>query len=653
MFLVKINTSIRKHLVSIALTCLGILVAYLPFWANKGLIGNLADPIAQTVPNKLLLIQYIKSGILPLWNPFIFMGFPFLADIQVGTFYIPDFLIFSLFNGFQAHNISVLFHLMFAAIGIYFLTFKNSKSRITSIALSLMMVLSGSFLARIVYLNFLEVISFIPWLLILADREKPRYLLMILLWTLMILAGHPIALFYSLIIIFGFYCFTKLKQLPALTLSFVVGLFVSAVQLIPFWELKGESVRSALDYAQFTQGSLHWSDLSNLIFPSLPGEVIYFDHYIYMGGIPFLLFVIGGFFIPKLTKKHRQIYVCGLILFVSGVLLSLGGSLPELAKITYNLPVFNLLRVPVRYFILAHFGIFMGLIAFTHYLVRKKPRSGVIIMSLLIINALITPYISLKKETINDATQQYQPELLTTIEAHENKVRSLNSIPKYFISSNIFVVPNRHMPSLLQSVIGYNPLMLQRYYDFLPVSPRGHLESANYFTDYTSEFELIGLRYYVFPTLEFLDQLELSDKAYIIKHLQNNGWKSIGTNGKFEVWENPNAKEFAYLLGKDNKILNLDFKPGKIEFELEVSKDDTLVVNQTWTKDWYFKINTESTWTASQQYSNIVQSYEIPAGTTNLLLEYRPKSAVKGLAISLLTIFILIFSYAWKKRAKI
>ena len=46
-------------------------------------------------PLKYLMVAQVKSGHFPLWNPYIFCGFPLLATLQVGCFY-PLSLIFYL-----------------------------------------------------------------------------------------------------------------------------------------------------------------------------------------------------------------------------------------------------------------------------------------------------------------------------------------------------------------------------------------------------------------------------------------------------------------------------------------------------------------------------------------------------------------------------
>ena len=60
------------------------------------------DFFRQNFPNRVFADSQLKSGSFPLWNPHIFSGMPFFADIQTAVLY-PFNLILSLF--FTGKNI--------------------------------------------------------------------------------------------------------------------------------------------------------------------------------------------------------------------------------------------------------------------------------------------------------------------------------------------------------------------------------------------------------------------------------------------------------------------------------------------------------------------------------------------------------------------
>src|SRR5262245_60379490 len=47
-------------------------------------------------PNYRFAAEYLRQGIVPLWNPHLYSGAPFAADIQSGLFYPVNLLLFIL-----------------------------------------------------------------------------------------------------------------------------------------------------------------------------------------------------------------------------------------------------------------------------------------------------------------------------------------------------------------------------------------------------------------------------------------------------------------------------------------------------------------------------------------------------------------------------
>lgn len=639
----------NKHFL-ICLIGITILSVYLPFYISGGFLGDFGDPIGQTIPNKFLLTEYIKNGVLPLWNPFSFLGFPFLADIQVGTFHLPDIIIFSFFSPLSAHNISVLFHLLFAALGIYLFIKGISESSFISFSLSLVMVLTGSFLSRIVYLNFLETIAFVPWILLIIQSRRISIPLLAIVVALMIFAGHPVALFYSFIIIFIFCLFNHFSKWKRILPATLLGFSISAIQIIPFIFLKSTSVRDNLSYSQFTEGSLKLKDLFMFLNPFASNSDVSFDNFIYFGTFAFLCLLLSIFFFKKFNGKMKGIYFAGIVLFGLGVLLSLGGDFPPLAKILYELPVFNIIRVPARYIILSHFGVLLSLTVFFIYLINKSRKVAIILLTLIIINSLFTPFLLLNRYEKHDAEKQYIPELKNVIESNEGGTLSIASIPSYFLSSSFFVFPNRHVLNFMPNIIGYNPMILQSYYDFFPVAPVGSFENPNYFTDYYKKLELVGLRYYIFPTVNFLKQQNLGEKTHIINFLTDNGWEKISTlNDELEIWENPSAKPFAYFLNNENKLNSIDFQPGEIVIKVNTIADDKLIVNQIFSPGWTMVSDIVDVPQTSGMFENIVQSYDIENGTKEITLKYRPGEVYYGIFLSLFGILVSVIIILNKK----
>lgn len=624
----------KKKILYVLFLIVTILAALSPFYLFGGFLGDFGDPIGQTIPNKFLLLQYFKNGIMPFWNPFSFLGFPILSDIQVGTFYFPDWIIFGFFSPLQAHNVSVLFHLIFAAVGVFFLTEKLSKSRELGVVLGLTMALTGVLLTKIVYLNFLETISFVPWILFFVTSKKNIILKTSLLTALMIFAGHPVAVFYSMIIVFVFTVFNYTKSFFKVLVGIFCGLMISAIQVIPFIYLKSLSIRDSLSYSQFTEGSMGLASFKTLFLPFAEGLSNAFDSYLYFGTISLVAMFVGLIFVRKMNTGARNLYLTGIGLFLFGFLLSLGGTLPFLTKILYHLPFFNIVRVPLRYSIVMDFGAIFCLIAFFGHVYFHYKKTAIIFLLLIFANVVITPYFFLPNGLVSDAEKQYDIGL--------NEQGSLFEQPQYFLSSSFFLFPNRHVLSFIPNVIGYNPMVLKSFYNSFPVSPVGSFKDPDYFTKYYDDLISVGLKYYIFPSEKFLAKKGLFAKKSVIDFLKSKNWESKEISGGDAVlWQNPAAKPFAYFLNEDNKIISTNFSPGKIKMDVDVQKDDTLVLNQEFIPGWKMSVSGEAE-SFPGAFNELVQAYSAPKGRRELIFVYTPQGLLLGALVSVFGLMAVI-----------
>jgi hypothetical protein len=66
----------------------------------------ITDPVLQTYPWRQIAVENLKSGILPLWNPYSFGGQPLLANFQSSVFQVTNlFFLILPFKSAWAFNI--------------------------------------------------------------------------------------------------------------------------------------------------------------------------------------------------------------------------------------------------------------------------------------------------------------------------------------------------------------------------------------------------------------------------------------------------------------------------------------------------------------------------------------------------------------------
>ena len=146
------------------------------FW--RTLAGDVYQPadggdlVSFLFPTYRFAAQELVQGRLPLWNPTLYGGAPFIGDVQAGFLYLPDLLLF-LSNPFFAYPtmqwLSVL-HLFWAGLGMYVLlrtlTWDNAPvSRLAALFGATAFVFCDPLLIHFGNLNLIAVLSWLPWVL--------------------------------------------------------------------------------------------------------------------------------------------------------------------------------------------------------------------------------------------------------------------------------------------------------------------------------------------------------------------------------------------------------------------------------------------------------------------------------------------------------
>ena len=84
----------QKFLFVVLLISLGLFLGSQLFLQTSFLSG---DYRAQHVPWAVSLDRAVKSGTLPLWDPYTHLGFPMLAEGQMAALYPPTLLLYLIF----------------------------------------------------------------------------------------------------------------------------------------------------------------------------------------------------------------------------------------------------------------------------------------------------------------------------------------------------------------------------------------------------------------------------------------------------------------------------------------------------------------------------------------------------------------------------
>ena len=98
---------------------LGLLLGWALWPVVAGRLPENLDLLLQFAPNATFLQREALAGRLPLWNPYVGTGVPFLADPGTAGWYLPSWLALLALSTADAIRLLLIAHLAWAAAGMY------------------------------------------------------------------------------------------------------------------------------------------------------------------------------------------------------------------------------------------------------------------------------------------------------------------------------------------------------------------------------------------------------------------------------------------------------------------------------------------------------------------------------------------------------
>jgi hypothetical protein len=321
----------------------------------------------------------LSAGRLPLWNPLLFMGAPFLANSQAGVLYPPNWLLMR-FDAPTAVKVAIVTHASWAAIGMALFARRSLQLSLPAATLAaLVFALGGYLTAQVEHVNQLQGLAWLPWLFWLYEKscQHPRYLLWLALAIAMqLLAGHSQSAFISGVGL-GMWALwqtfipstsenpapskgTFRSSLPLQrfwplavpVLATLLAFGLSAAQILPTLELTGLSNRGGglpiLDAVSF---SLRPQLIGRAFLPSYIGSSLFSEYVAYPGIAALMLALHGGW------HNRRDRRTLGLVVLSAlGLFLALGAYNPIYWLLVRFVPGFDLFRAPARWLALWAFA---------------------------------------------------------------------------------------------------------------------------------------------------------------------------------------------------------------------------------------------------------------------------------------------------------
>lgn len=308
------------------------------YWGDIGLYFN---------PMLHFLQQNLRQGRLPLWNPHIMCGAPFMGNPQSWPLYPSSLLLFPFPTGY-AINVMIALHVWLAGVGMFlFLRRALSRGEAASLLGAIVFMFGGQLVSKEQFPNMVQAAAYAPWILLAVHRlcSRPSAASAVLLGCvlgLQVLAAHQqmvLLTAYTGTIFGGTLLWKNRKRRQtALALGWATGGVAIAVvlsmgQLLPILEFFTHILRQKYTFAIVNRFYLPPNQLLNFVLPYLHGSPYtgdftargnFWETCCYIGWLPFAL-AIAGLVVSWGRGPAFHSTRIWTVIFILGVWLATGG----------------------------------------------------------------------------------------------------------------------------------------------------------------------------------------------------------------------------------------------------------------------------------------------------------------------------------------
>lgn len=605
-----------------------------------------SDVFLSFYPMKAFACKLLNSLKFPLWNPYWFMGHPGLAEGQTGFFYPINLVLFPFLPTYIAYNISTIIHYILAGIFTYLFARKLNLQKQPSLLAAITFTFSGFSVTQTFHIWANQSMVWLPLLFLLVEKiynrqssGKVNYVWPIILGLILgmqfLIGAYQIQIANSIAVMAYYFlqafqfvkCVsgtsirnrilhfftTNKKYFFLFHLSLFIGIGISAIQLIPSFEISQFSARSSgLSSEWAYENSFHPLHFITFIFPYFFGHSIsghydipyggfgdFWDLCGYIGILPFIFSLIAICFL----KNNKSVKI---LFIIAGVFMLLAMGKYGLIYIPFHyLPVVKSYKCPGRFLIIVTFALSILAGFGFQYLssnsvdlhkktIIKRGITILFVMSLGVVFSLNIGYILLK-----DYAQSFETGYMGKIREHYDQIKSVFSItsPRVFLQLLIILASGIVLrigfqrgwgATLKSSVIalviadlfyfgmGYNPSTDYHIYTELPGSAKILKEDKTLFRIYsykdTQILEEGFKKNKKYPYEEFREMIPASSNIlYGIQHVfgsaglvSNRNLELILMNRIKEISEGP-AELIKYP--KIMNMLNIKYVLSSVKIE--------------------------------------------------------------------------------------
>jgi len=239
----------------------------------------ISDVFSQMYIWKHLVLDSLKLGQWPLWNPYSYSGYPLLANFSSGALYPLNLL---LFLGEGGWSMMAMLQIVGSGLAMYWFLRERKFSSKASVAGAISFAFSSAMMVRMEWNSAGHVMLWLATIMAIIETyfEKNRKIIVLLppAIFLTVTSGHFQTMLYGFALISSYVIYkliksANLKRLFEIGLFVILGTLMASVQLLPTAVMMSKSVRFVEEaIARDNYGLLPVRNLITMLAPDFFGN---------------------------------------------------------------------------------------------------------------------------------------------------------------------------------------------------------------------------------------------------------------------------------------------------------------------------------------------------------------------------------------------
>jgi hypothetical protein len=589
-----------------------------------------------TYPAQKYFADSIHAGRLPYWTPFLYSGTPFLSDPQTGAWYPlhwPFFLI-----GITPRSMfwELALHSFLALGGAFLLARKLFGDPVAAAIGAMLYAWGGFFAAHSSQLGMFEAAALLPWLLWGSLRDRWSWLLTGVFAGLIILTGNFDAAFYCFFALAFFLIGQSWKRAATLVaVTPAIASCLSAIVILPWLEIAKfaahpvTSPAAALRPIDFA--AVMSADYFGLISGDYKGPEEIRQYYLY-GGLLLLPLAIAG-----LLRKSQMRSILALI--VPGLWYAFGPG-AGLARVIKLLPGFRDAHAPIEIWFVPALGLALAAGSGAAWTAERMGQKRLPFVLMVIIAADLWHFNMYKSPLVN-ANLTFEELYGKRQETFEGRIYEVKEHPPYRLwmsNPSLAIGPlDGSLVARTEVSWGAGLLELNRYAEYsraIPSNPRLlHGLGVNYLVDARGRLEVNPS---ALPRVSV--PLTVTSGTYAQLASLDPAQGSIA-----EGLPRSLAQQ------QPTELTITGYREDSYDIRYSVSADTLIRIAVPYAPGWSATVDGAPTAVLPVDYA--LCGVVVPAGSHQLMMQFRPKAFATSAALSIAAVVLLVLLYFYLQRS--